>query len=37
MAVAASHALAKLLDRISDKWVTLVLSALGSDGSHKSV
>ncbi|WNV90969.1 helix-turn-helix domain-containing protein [Umezawaea sp. Da 62-37] len=26
----------KLLDRISDKWVTLVLSALGSDGSHRS-
>ena len=25
----------KLLDRISDKWVTLVLSALGSDGSHR--
>jgi DNA-binding HxlR family transcriptional regulator len=25
----------KLLDRISDKWVTLVLSALGSDGSHQ--
>ena len=25
----------KLLDRISDKWVTLILSALGSDGSHK--
>lgn len=24
----------KLLDRISDKWVTLILSALGSDGSH---
>jgi DNA-binding HxlR family transcriptional regulator len=24
----------KLLDRISDKWVALVLSALGSDGSH---
>ena len=24
----------KLLDRISDKWVVLVLSALGSDGSH---
>jgi len=23
----------KLLDRISDKWVTLVLAALGSDGS----
>jgi DNA-binding HxlR family transcriptional regulator len=25
----------KLLDRISDKWVTLVLAALGSDGSHE--
>jgi len=25
----------KLLDRIADKWVTLVLSALGSDGSHR--
>ncbi|WP_019928378.1 helix-turn-helix domain-containing protein [Nocardia sp. BMG111209] len=25
----------KLLDRISDKWVTLILSALGSDGSHR--
>ena len=25
----------KLLDRISDKWVTLVLAALGSDGSHQ--
>jgi DNA-binding HxlR family transcriptional regulator len=37
MAVAASHALAKLLDWISDKWVTLVLSALGSDRSHQSV
>lgn len=24
-----------LLDRISDKWVTLVLSALGSDRSHQ--
>jgi DNA-binding HxlR family transcriptional regulator len=24
-----------LLDRISDKWVTLVLAALGSDGSHR--
>ena len=24
----------KLLDRISDKWVTLILAALGSDGSH---
>jgi DNA-binding HxlR family transcriptional regulator len=27
----------KLLDRISDKWVTLVLAALGSDGSHQPV
>ncbi|MGI3782253.1 MAG: winged helix-turn-helix transcriptional regulator [Janthinobacterium lividum] len=25
----------QLLDRISDKWVTLVLAALGSDGSHR--
>ena len=25
----------KLLDRISDKWVTLTLAALGSDGSHQ--
>ena len=25
----------KLLERISDKWVTLVLAALGSDGSHR--
>jgi DNA-binding HxlR family transcriptional regulator len=25
----------KLLDRISDKWVALVLAALGSDGSHQ--
>jgi DNA-binding HxlR family transcriptional regulator len=25
----------KLLDRISDKWVTLVVAALGSDGSHQ--
>jgi DNA-binding HxlR family transcriptional regulator len=25
----------KLLDRISDKWVTLILCALGSDGSHQ--
>ncbi|GAA0484492.1 transcriptional regulator [Paractinoplanes deccanensis] len=24
----------KLLDRLSDKWVTLVVAALGSDGSH---
>ena len=22
----------KLLDRLSDKWVTLILAALGSDG-----
>jgi DNA-binding HxlR family transcriptional regulator len=27
----------KLLDRISDKWVTLILAALGSDSSHQSV
>ena len=27
----------KLLDRISDKWVTLILAALGSDGSHQQV
>ncbi|GAA1280558.1 transcriptional regulator [Planotetraspora silvatica] len=26
----------RLLDRISDKWVTLVLAALGSDGPHAS-
>jgi DNA-binding HxlR family transcriptional regulator len=26
----------KLLDRISDKWVTLILAALGSDGSQDS-
>ncbi len=26
----------QLLDRISDKWVTLVLAALGSDGPHPS-
>ncbi len=26
----------RLLDRISDKWVTLILAALGSDGSHES-
>lgn len=26
----------KLLDRISDKWVALILAALGSDGSHQS-
>jgi len=25
----------KLLDRISDKWVALILAALGSDGSHR--
>jgi DNA-binding HxlR family transcriptional regulator len=25
----------KLLDRISDKWVTLILAALGSDGTHQ--
>src|SRR3954470_15258781 len=25
----------KLLDRISDKWVTLILAALGSDGSRR--
>src|ERR1700740_41614 len=25
----------KLLDRISDQWVTLILAALGSDGSHQ--
>jgi hypothetical protein len=25
----------KLLDRLSDKWVALVLAALGSDGSHQ--
>ena len=25
----------RLLDRISDKWVALVLAALGSDGSHQ--
>jgi DNA-binding HxlR family transcriptional regulator len=25
----------KLLDRLSDKWVTLVLAALGSAGSHQ--
>ncbi|GAA2710260.1 winged helix-turn-helix transcriptional regulator [Actinoplanes palleronii] len=24
-----------LLDRLADKWVTLILSALGSDGSHQ--
>jgi DNA-binding HxlR family transcriptional regulator len=24
-----------LLDRLSDKWVTLILAALGSDGSHQ--
>jgi DNA-binding HxlR family transcriptional regulator len=26
----------QLLDRISDKWVTLILAALGSDGPHHS-
>jgi len=25
----------KLLDRLSDKWVALILAALGSDGSHQ--
>jgi DNA-binding HxlR family transcriptional regulator len=25
----------RLLDRLSDKWVALILSALGSDGSHR--
>ncbi|MER8188708.1 transcriptional regulator, partial [Kitasatospora sp. NPDC094015] len=25
----------KLLDRISDKWVTLILAALGSDSAHR--
>jgi hypothetical protein len=25
----------KLLDRLADKWVTLILAALGSDGSHQ--
>lgn len=25
----------RLLDRISDKWVSLVLAALGSDGPHR--
>lgn len=25
----------KLLDRLSNKWVTLILAALGSDGSHQ--
>jgi DNA-binding HxlR family transcriptional regulator len=25
----------KLLDRIADKWVTLILAALGSDGPHQ--
>jgi DNA-binding HxlR family transcriptional regulator len=25
----------KLVDRISDKWVLLILAALGSDGSHQ--
>jgi DNA-binding HxlR family transcriptional regulator len=27
----------QLLDRISDKWVTLILAALGSDGPHPGV
>jgi DNA-binding HxlR family transcriptional regulator len=27
----------KLLDRLSDKWVTLILAALGSAGSHQLV
>src|ERR1700677_4215694 len=25
----------RLLDRLSDKWVTLILAGLGSDGSHQ--
>jgi DNA-binding HxlR family transcriptional regulator len=25
----------KLLDRLSDKWVVLIMAALGSDGSHR--
>jgi DNA-binding HxlR family transcriptional regulator len=25
----------QLLDRLSDKWVTLILAGLGSDGSHR--
>jgi DNA-binding HxlR family transcriptional regulator len=33
LAACPSH---KLLDRISDKWVTLILAGLGSDGSHQS-
>ncbi|MEU9447628.1 helix-turn-helix domain-containing protein [Streptomyces sp. NPDC048277] len=32
LAACPSH---RLLDRISDKWVTLILAALGSDGSHR--
>ena len=32
LAACPSH---RLLDRISDKWVTLVLAALGSEGSHQ--
>jgi DNA-binding HxlR family transcriptional regulator len=32
LAVCPSH---KLLDRISDKWVTLILAALGSGGSYQ--
>ncbi|CPR12810.1 transcriptional regulatory protein [Mycobacterium bohemicum DSM 44277] len=32
LAACPSH---KLLGRISDKWVTLILATLGSDGSHR--
>lgn len=32
LAACPSH---KLLDRISDKWVALILAALGSDGAHQ--
>jgi DNA-binding HxlR family transcriptional regulator len=32
LAACPSH---KLLDRLSNKWVTLILTALGSDGSHQ--
>jgi DNA-binding HxlR family transcriptional regulator len=32
LAACPSH---KLLDRLSNKWVTLILAALGSDGSHQ--
>jgi DNA-binding HxlR family transcriptional regulator len=32
LAACPSH---RLLDRISDKWVALILAALGSDGSHQ--